>query len=72
MVTIDQLIQMITKISGKKLSIRYIPGPQGVRGRNSDNRLIRERLDWAPSMRLEEGLSLTYSWIEAQVRKAIS
>ena len=68
MVTINQLATMIMDIAGKKLSIRHIPGPLGVRGRNSDNRLIREKLGWAPSRRLREGLEKTYHWIEQQVR----
>jgi nucleoside-diphosphate-sugar epimerase len=55
-------------IAGKRLSIRHVPGPLGVRGRNSDNRLIRERLGWAPSRPLREGLERTYAWVEAQVR----
>ncbi|MCM8808533.1 MAG: NAD-dependent dehydratase, partial [Candidatus Omnitrophica bacterium] len=47
------------------------PGPQGVRGRNSDNRLIKEKLGWAPSMPLKEGLKITYKWIEEQVKKSL-
>jgi len=54
-------------IAGKKLSIRHIPGPLGVRGRKSDNRLIREKLGWAPSLPLRQGLERTYRWIEEQV-----
>ena len=72
MVTIDQLAEMIMDIAGKKLKILHIPGPQGVRGRKSDNRLIREKLGWAPSMPLRKGLEITYKWIEEQVKKAIS
>jgi nucleoside-diphosphate-sugar epimerase len=53
MVTINQLAAMIMRIAGKKLSIRHITGPLGVRGRNSDNRLIREKLGWSPSVPLE-------------------
>jgi nucleoside-diphosphate-sugar epimerase len=60
---------MIMAISGKKVRIKHIPGPLGVRGRNSDNRLIRERLGWAPSQPLEAGLRSTYKWIEEQVKK---
>jgi nucleoside-diphosphate-sugar epimerase len=67
MVTINQLAEMAMKIAGKKLSIKHIPGPLGVRGRNSDNRLIRSKLGWEPSMRLEEGMKLTYAWIQNQV-----
>lgn len=70
MVTINQLAEMIMAIAGKKLAIRHIPGPLGVRGRNSDNRLIRERLRWAPSRPLQEGLEKTYAWIAAQVERA--
>ena len=68
MVTINQLAEMATGISGKRLSIRHIDGPLGVRGRNSDNRLIREKLAWAPSASLYAGLEKTYAWIAAQVR----
>jgi nucleoside-diphosphate-sugar epimerase len=71
MVTIDQLAQMIMQIAGVKLKIVHVPGPQGVRGRRSDNRLIREKLGWAPSMPLIEGLKRTYPWIEEQVRKLL-
>lgn len=67
MVTINQLAQMIIKISGKKLDVHHIPGPLGVRGRNSDNRLIIKELDWAPISRLEDGLKRTYAWIESQL-----
>lgn len=69
MVTINQLAEMIMKIAGKKLSIKHIPGPLGVRGRNSDNRLIRSKLRWAPSMPLKKGLAITYAWIKDQIEK---
>ena len=68
MVTIDELADMIMKIAEKRLEKRHIPGPEGVRGRTSDNRLIRQRLGWAPTQLLETGLRLTYSWIERQVQ----
>jgi nucleoside-diphosphate-sugar epimerase len=68
MVTIDQLADLIMSVAGKQLEKRHIPGPLGVRGRNSDNRLIREKLGWAPSQRLITGLEATYAWIERQVR----
>jgi nucleoside-diphosphate-sugar epimerase len=67
MVTINRLAESIAGIAGKKISILHIPGPLGVRGRNSDNRLIREKLNWAPSRPLREGLEKTYRWIFAQV-----
>jgi len=72
MVTINQLAEMAMSIAGKKLSMRHIPGPLGVRGRNSDNHLIRERLGWEPSRPLREGMEKTYSWIAAQVEAARS
>lgn len=71
MVTINQLAEMVMEIAGKKLSIKHIPGPQGVRGRNSDNRRIKEKLGWTPSKSLEDGLKITYKWIKEQVEKNI-
>jgi len=70
MVTINQLAEMAMQIGGKKLTIKHVPGPLGVRGRNSDNRLIAEKLGWKPSRSLYEGLEKTYRWIEEQVRVA--
>jgi nucleoside-diphosphate-sugar epimerase len=70
MVTINRLAEIIMEIAGKKLSIKHIPGPLGVRGRNSDNKMIRERLGWAPERPLREGLEKTYSWIAKQVEAA--
>jgi nucleoside-diphosphate-sugar epimerase len=70
MVTINQLAQMVMEIAGKKQSIKHVPGPLGVRGRNSDNHLIQEKLGWKPSLPLVEGLRKTYAWIEAQVKAA--
>ena len=69
MVTINQLVDMVADIAGKRIEKRHMDGPQGVRGRNSDNRLIRERLGWAPSRSLRAGLEKTYAWIEQQVRR---
>lgn len=68
MVTINRLAEMAIAISGKRLRVRHIDGPLGVRGRNSENRLIREKLLWAPSAPLAAGLEKTYGWIDAQVR----
>jgi len=68
MVTINGLAEMIMEISGKKLSINHITGPTGVRGRNSDNHLIEERLAWKPTQSLRVGLQKTYQWIEQQVQ----
>jgi len=70
MVSINQLADMIIKISGKKLGKIYIDGPLGVRGRNSDNKLIQEKLGWRPTQPMEIGLRKTYAWIEEQVKKA--
>jgi nucleoside-diphosphate-sugar epimerase len=69
MVTINQLAELVMDIAGKKLSIRHIKGPLGVRGRNSDNRLIAEKLAWKPSRSLREGLEKTYDWISSQVNQ---
>ncbi|MGC8558859.1 MAG: NAD-dependent epimerase/dehydratase family protein [Nitrososphaeria archaeon] len=69
MVTINQLAEMVMSIAGVKLNIKHIEGPLGVRGRNSDNRLIRQKLGWAPSQPLIVGLEKTYRWIEKQVSK---
>jgi GDP-D-mannose 3',5'-epimerase len=70
MVTIDGLAHFIMAIAGKKLAIRHIPGPLGVRGRNSDNRLIEAKLRWSPSEPLKKGLEQTYAWIAQQVERA--
>jgi nucleoside-diphosphate-sugar epimerase len=67
MVSINQLAEMAIGLSGKSLSLTHRPGPLGVRGRNSDNRLIRERLGWAPSARLAAGMAKLYAWIAGQV-----
>jgi GDP-D-mannose 3', 5'-epimerase len=71
MVTINQLVGMVADIAGKTIHINHIDGPLGVRGRNSDNRLILERLGWAPSHSLLQGLEKTYAWIELQVRNSL-
>ncbi|MFH1128963.1 MAG: NAD-dependent epimerase/dehydratase family protein [Candidatus Omnitrophota bacterium] len=68
MLTINELADMIIGISGKKLDILHVPGPQGVRGRNSDNRLIYEKLGWKPQQPLKAGIEKTYKWVEEQVR----
>jgi nucleoside-diphosphate-sugar epimerase len=69
MVTINALAKMAMEIAGKTLRVRHIPGPLGVRGRNSDNKLIHEKLGWKPSRPLREGMVRTYQWIEQQVRQ---
>jgi GDP-D-mannose 3',5'-epimerase len=72
MVTINQLVDLVADIAGKRIGKRHIPGPQGVRGRNSDNRLIREKLHWEPTQSLVAGLEATYRWIERQVSRNAS
>ena len=67
MVSINELAEKIMGIANKKLSIKHIPGPLGVRGRNSDNGLIKEKLGWEPIQSLDEGLKKTYDWISKQV-----
>jgi nucleoside-diphosphate-sugar epimerase len=64
LVTINQLVDIVERIAGTRLKRRYkLDAPKGVRGRNSDNTLIQDRLGWAPSVRLEEGMKRTYEWI---------
>ena len=69
MVNIDELADLIADVAGIKVVKKHIPGPQGVRGRNSDNTRLREVLHWEPEISLEEGLRRTYGWIEEQVRR---
>jgi GDP-D-mannose 3',5'-epimerase len=68
MVTIDELADMILRIAGVELEKKHVAGPLGVRGRNSDNTLVRKVLGWEPKVTLEEGLARTYAWIEGQVK----
>lgn len=70
MVSINQLTKMVIDISGKKLGIKYVPGPLGVKGRNSHNELIRAKLHWEPTMRLRDGMEKMYAWVQEQVSKA--
>ncbi len=67
MVSISQLVGIICDVAGKKVHQRNIPGPVGVRGRNSDNKLIKEMLDWSPDTDLRKGIDATYSWISNQI-----
>ena len=69
MVTINQLVDIVSNIEGKNLIKKHIPGPLGVRGRNSDNNLIKEKLQWAPTQPLQIGLEKTYKWISNQLKK---
>ncbi|NBP02779.1 MAG: NAD-dependent epimerase/dehydratase family protein [Proteobacteria bacterium] len=67
LVSINTLVDLICKIAGKKLTKNYVHGPQGVRGRNSDNTLIRDKIGWAPNYPLELGLKKTYKWISSML-----
>ena len=71
MLSINQLAQNVIDISGKEIYIKNIEGPTGVRGRNSDNKLIREKLGWEPSKPLYDGLIKTYDWINEQIKKGL-
>jgi len=70
MVTINQLAEIIMNVAGKRVRIKHVPGPLGVRGRNSDNHLIREKLGWEPKLPLRAGLATTYAWIAQQVAQS--
>jgi GDP-D-mannose 3',5'-epimerase len=69
MVTIDQLVDMVAHVAGKKIVKKHISGPEGVRGRNSENSLIKEKLNWTPSNSLMWGIEKTYPWILSQLNK---
>jgi nucleoside-diphosphate-sugar epimerase len=72
MISINDFAKMVIDISGKNISIKNIPGPTGVRGRNSDNKLIREKLGWEPNLPLRKGMEITYKWINQQVQQKVS
>ena len=67
MVTINELAAITAKVAGKEIKLNHIPGPLGVRGRNSNNDLIKEKLNWNYEMTLEQGIKKTYSWIKKQI-----
>jgi GDP-D-mannose 3',5'-epimerase len=69
MIAINDLAKMVSGVAGKNITIKNISGPTGVRGRNSDNKLIREKLNWAPSQPLVDGIAKTFAWINAQVQE---
>lgn len=71
MVSINRLAEIVMDIAGKRLRINHIDGPLGVRGRNSDNKLIGEMLGWKPTSKLKDGLTETYKWINEQVKKTV-
>lgn len=70
LISINDLAKMVIAISGKRLDIKHVPGPQGVRGRCSDNRLISKELGWSPSQPLRKGMERTYAWIAEEVSKS--
>lgn len=72
LISINELVSMTSEIAGVTLRTVHVPGPQGVRGRNSDNTRLREVLGWEPQVSLEQGMALTYRWIEAQVAEALA
>ena len=72
MVTINELVDTAAKVANKKIDKDHIEGPLGVRGRNSNNDLIREKLGWDYSQTLEEGIRKTYNWIMSQIAKEIA
>jgi len=67
LISMNDLARIVMRIAGVDLDIRHIDGPQGVRGRLSDNTLIKQVLGWEPKTALEDGLAITYRWIEQQV-----
>ena len=67
MVTINELVETAARVAGKDVQKIHIDGPLGVRGRNSNNDLIREKLGWDYSQSLEEGIRITYNWIKEQI-----
>ena len=69
MVSISKLVDIIASISNKKISKKFVSGPEGVKGRNSDNKLIKQKLNWEPSLPLSKGLEKTYYWISDQLNK---
>jgi nucleoside-diphosphate-sugar epimerase len=72
LLTINQLAELVCRIAGVTLVTRHVDGPQGVRGRNSDNTRVRDVLGWAPRVSLEDGLARTYAWIEDEVRRQLA
>jgi GDP-D-mannose 3',5'-epimerase len=70
-ISINELADLISDIAGVKITKKHVPGPQGVRGRNSDNTLLRRVLGWEPQVSLETGLRRTYFWIEQQVKESL-
>merc|ERR1712070_1011790 len=72
MVSMNQMADIVLEIKGGALPIKHIPGPEGVRGRNSDNTLIKQVLGWAPTTPVKEGLGYTYKWIGDQTKAYVA
>ena len=72
LISINELADMVAGVAGIPIVVKHVPGPQGVRGRNSDNTLLRSVLGWEPEVSLDDGMALTYSWIEDQVKASSS
>ena len=66
------MAEIVLKIVNKELPVKHIPGPEGVRGRNSDNTLIKQVLGWAPNTTVRDGLKLTHDWIKGEVDKLVA
>jgi nucleoside-diphosphate-sugar epimerase len=71
LISINDMVDLVARIAGSEIVKKHIQGPQGVRGRNSDNTRLRQVLGWEPQVSLEEGLERTYSWVEDQVRQKV-
>ena len=69
MVSIDKLVNIVSEIANKEIIIKHIDGPTGVRGRNSDNNLIYEKLNWKPTQKLKVGLEKLYKWINNEIAR---
>jgi len=72
LISINELADMVARVAGVSVTTRHVPGPQGVRGRNSNNDRLRQVLGWEPQISLEEGIARTYEWIEAQVAASLT
>lgn len=68
----NEMAELVMEFKGKVMPIKHIPGPEGVRGRNSDNKLIKSVLGWAPSTTLRDGLCKTFKWINKQIEDAVA
>ena len=71
LISINQVADLVSEVAGVTVKRRHVPGPEGVRGRNSDNTRLRAALGWEPRISLEDGFRKTYDWIEAQVREQL-